>query len=226
MGDAMSDTIAFDVYGTLIDPLGIAEALVGAVGERAGEAALLWREKQIEYLFRRALMRDYRDFPVCTRQALDYTCERLRLDVSDDDKEMLLSKYLQLPPYPDVQAALREIRNRGCRMYAFSNGAPADLAALLSHAGLDEHLDGIVSVHDVRSFKPDPQVYRHFLETAGSQAGGTWLVSGNPFDVIGAHACGWRTAWLRRDPGAVFDPWDVEPTAIIGAMGELSAALS
>ena len=222
----MSDTIAFDVYGTLIDPLGISAKLAEFVGDRAGEAAQLWRDKQIEYLFRRGLMRDYRDFPTCTRQAFNFTCQRLRLEVADDDRETLLAQYRELPAYADVLDSLREIRARGCRMYAFSNGAPADLAALLSHVGLGELLDGIVSVHDVQSFKPDPRVYRHFLESAGAEAEHTWLVSGNPFDVIGAHACGWQTAWLQRDPEAVFDPWGIEPTINIRELRELCAALS
>jgi 2-haloacid dehalogenase len=97
-----------------------------------------------------------------------------------------------------------------------------DLAYLLAHAGLDAALDGIVSVHDMQSFKPDPAVYRHFLKEAGARVEETWLVSGNPFDVIGAHMAGWRTAWVKRDPTAVFDPWDIEPDAIITDISELA----
>ncbi len=218
-------TIAFDVYGTLINPLGIATKLADVVGDDAPQVAQLWRDKQIEYLFRRGLMDDYEDFPVCTRQAFEYTCERLQLAVSDADKEMLMAQYRQLPAYSDVPAALWKIHAAGCRMYAFSNGSPDDLRALLAHAGLDSVLDGIVSVHEVRSFKPDPRVYRHFLETTGSTAGQIWLVSGNAFDVIGAHACGWRTAWLKRDPALVFDPWGMQPTVTISEMRDLADCL-
>ena len=218
-------TIAFDVYGTLINPLGIATKLADVVGDDAPQVAQLWRDKQIEYLFRRGLMGDYEDFPVCTRQAFEYTCERLQLTVSDADKEMLMAQYRQLPAYSDVPAALWKIHAAGCRMYAFSNGSPDDLQALLAHAGLDSVLDGIVSVLEVRSFKPDPRVYRHFLETTESTAGQTWLVSGNAFDVIGAHACGWRTAWLKRDPALVFDPWGMQPTVTVSEMRDLADCL-
>ena len=71
-------TLAFDVYGTLIDPLGIAATLQGFIGERAIPFAQAWRDKQLEYLFRRALMRDYRDFPTCTRQSLEFVDTRFR----------------------------------------------------------------------------------------------------------------------------------------------------
>jgi len=221
----MTTTIAFDVYGTLIDPMGIVAKLGELVGDRGAAAARTWRDKQIEYLFRRGLMGRYEDFTVCTRQALDYTCRLMQLEIPDPGREVLMAQYRQLPAYPDVTEALGQIRAPGCRMYAFSNGEPNELAALMRHAGLDADLDGIVSVHDVQSFKPDPRVYRHFLDATKSAAEHTWLVSGNPFDVLGAAACGWKTAWLRRDPAATFDPWGVEPTLAVGRLGELASRL-
>ncbi len=218
----MTTTLAFDVYGTLIDPFGISEALQAIAGEETPAFAQMWRDKQIEYLFRRGLGRDYRPFSVCTRQALDYTALRLQVDLSAGDKRELLARYRELPAYEEVAGALRKLKDAGCRNYAFSNGEPDDLACLLAHAGLDAVLEGIVSVHDVQSFKPDPAVYRHFLEQTGATKRETWLVSGNPFDVIGAHMAGWRTAWVKRDPTAVFDPWDIEPKAVIADINELA----
>ncbi len=110
-------------------------------------------------------------------------------------------------------------------MYAFSNGQPDDLETLLAHAGLSRHLDGIVSVHAVRSYKPDPAVYQHFLDITAAESAETWLVSGNAFDVLGAQAAGWNAAWVKRDPAAVFDPWDVEPSITVADLGELADAL-
>ncbi len=51
----MRQTLAFDVYGTLIDTQGIAATLKGWMGERATVLARAWREKQLEYTFRRGL---------------------------------------------------------------------------------------------------------------------------------------------------------------------------
>jgi len=196
------------------------------VGEKTAEFAQLWRDKQIEYLFRRALGRDYRPFSVCTSQALDYTAMQLQVDVSASDKQELLAKYRELPAYAEVPEALRDLKDAGCRNYAFSNGEPDDLAYLLAHAGLDDALDGIVSVHDVQSFKPDPAVYSHFLQETGATKEQTWLVSGNPFDVIGAHMAGWRTAWVKRNPGAVFDPWEIDPDATVADTSDLVSAIA
>ena len=63
----MKTTLAFDVYGTLIDTRGVLETLEKWLD--TGDAlsvSKLWREKQLEYSFRRGLMRDYVDFSVCT----------------------------------------------------------------------------------------------------------------------------------------------------------------
>ncbi len=221
----MPATLAFDVYGTLIDPIGITAKLREVLGNDAPRFAQIWRDKQVEYLFRRALMRKYRDFPACTRAALDYTDSVLQTGLSAEACNELMASYRRLPAYADVLSAVQALRSHAYPMFAFSNGHPDDLVDLLRHAGLYDLLDGIVSVHAVRSFKPDPAVYAHFLEKTGADAATTWLVSGNPFDVIGAAACGWQSAWIRRDPAAIFDPWGIEPTVTVPDLGGLLDAI-
>lgn len=221
----MSMTLAFDVYGTLIDPLGISEALEESLGDGAARFAAAWREKQIEYLFRRGLGGDYEPFGICTAQAFDHTCLQLKEKFAPGVRNRILGKYTELPAYAGTTDALQQLRHAGFRCFAFSNGEPGDLETLLTNAGLRDSLEGIVSVHTTRSYKPDPDVYAHFLQAAQSAASGTWLVSGNPFDIIGAHNAGWNTAWLQRDPAQVFDPWGVTPHATISALAELEEVL-
>jgi 2-haloacid dehalogenase len=218
----MTFTLAFDVYGTLIDPLDVSRKLGDYVGEHAAAFARTWRDKQIEYLFRRALMGDYRNFSTCTRQALEYTDQSMQTHLHDAVKDALMEKYRVLPAYAGVTEALQQLRSKECRMYAFSNGQPDDLEHLLETARLTEYLDDIISVDKVQSYKPDPAVYRHFLASTDSMPENTWLVSGNPFDVIGAIGAGWNAAWLKRNRMAVFDPWGVEPTATITDLAELT----
>ena len=217
----MSTTLAFDVYGTLIDPFGIAQSLQDMAGDKTPALTQLWRDKQIEYLFRRALGRDYQPFSVCTSQALDYAATQLQVELLAGHREKLLDKYRELPAYAEVLQALCKLKDAGCRNFAFSNGEPDDLAYILAHAGLDASLEGFISVHDVQSFKPDPAVYEYFLEQTGATQDETWLVSGNPFDVIGAHTAGWRTVWVKRDPASQFDPWGIEPDVIVTDTSEL-----
>ena len=97
----------------------------------------------------------------------------------------------------------------------------AVLAVVGIHAGIGALLAGVVSVHEVESFKPDPKVYHHFNDRTGSKPDKTWLVSSNPFDVIGARAVGWNAAWVRRTPAAVFDPWEYQPSVTVPTLAAL-----
>jgi 2-haloacid dehalogenase len=222
----MTHTLAFDVYGTLVDTAGVSTALAAHTGERAAEFARLWREKQLEYSFRRGLMRRYgAGFAQCTSEALAYACESVGIALDDEERAGLLATYRHLPAFPEVGRALAALAARGHRVHAFSNGRPEDLDALLGYAGLREAFATVVSVDPVRSFKPDPAVYAHFLACTGAAAEETWLVSSNPFDVIGAAAAGWRTAWVQRSPARRFDPWGVTPTLTVPALDALPDAL-
>ena len=222
----MAITLAFDVYGTLIDTHGVVAKLDELVGERAREFSSTWRDKQLEYSFRRGLMQNYENFAVCTRDALDFTCARFAVDITPGQKQALLDIYRELPAFDDVPEALSELSARGCNLHAFSNGSKEAVETLLSAAGIRDRFLGVVSCDDVRSFKPNPAVYAYFLRKAQATAGDAWLISGNPFDVIGAISAGMRAAWVQRSADAVFDPWGFEPTITVTSLAELADAVS
>ena len=62
----MSTTLGFDVYGTLIDTQGALSSLENMIPDKAKNFSQTWREKQLEYSFRRGLMQNYANFGVCT----------------------------------------------------------------------------------------------------------------------------------------------------------------
>jgi 2-haloacid dehalogenase len=159
-------------------------------------------------------MRAYADFTTCTRQALEFSCATEGVPLSPSQAEALLEAYLHLPAYPEVGNALDAVRVSGARVLAFSNGTEAVVRTVLSHAGLLDRFDEIVSVDPLRTFKPDPAVYAELLRCGGSPPGRTWLVSANSWDVIGAKHAGLKAAWVARSDGAVFDPWEYEPDAV------------
>ena len=221
----MTITIGFDVYGTLIDTAGVTEALGQFAGERAVQFSNLWREKQLEYSFRRALMQNYVHFGFCTRYALEYTCAAFDVDISAPDKEALLAGYKVLPAFADAATSLPLLKDEGHRLFAFSNGKPEDVASLLDNSGISSCFEDVVSTDEIKSFKPNPAVYAHFLRRTGATGKEAWLISGNPFDVIGAVSAGMRAAWVRRSPQTIFDPWEIEPTLTIGSLSELAEGI-
>jgi 2-haloacid dehalogenase len=213
--------LGFDVYGTLVDPLALAEPLRALVGEQAIPFAGLWRTKQLEYSFRRGLMRRYVDFDVCTRQALRYTQQALCCELPESDQARLIDAYLRLPVFPEVVTSLAALKVQGHQLVAFTNGVEASIRALLANAGVLPYLEDVISVDDLRTFKPDPEVYAYLARRTSRTPSVTWLISSNAWDVIGAKAAGLRAAWVKRQPDAVFDPWDVEPDVVVSRLDQL-----
>ncbi|GAB3485976.1 haloacid dehalogenase type II [Azotobacter salinestris] len=221
----MINVVAFDIYGTLIDTQAVLGKLTGVMGEQAPSVARTWRQKQLEYSFRRGLMRDYCDFSVCTRDALLFSCRENGVAISPADVEQLMQAYAELEAFPDVHAGLQALAESGLRLNAFSNGSHEAVERLLQRAGIRDAFADVVSVEAVRSFKPAPEVYAHLVAVCGVPAERICLVSGNPFDVLGAAHAGLRTAWLRRDPGTQFDPWGVEPDITLESLDGLASRL-
>ncbi|MEX1201111.1 MAG: haloacid dehalogenase type II [Methylophaga sp.] len=219
----MSKIIAFDVYGTLIDTAGVKAVLQKVIGDKAEAFSQTWRSKQLEYAFRRGLMQRYEDFAVCTRNALDYCCLLHQENLSDVQKQALLDSYSQLPAFNDVAVGLSRLKAEDHQLFAFSNGSKQAVEALLFNAGIRSFFKDIVSTDGVKSFKPNPEVYRYFLRSVGASERNAWLVSSNSFDVIGAVSAGMNAAWLKRNTTDIFDPWDFEPTITIASMAELAS---
>jgi 2-haloacid dehalogenase len=218
--------LAFDVYGTLIDPFRMEDHLRAIFGGRAKEATELWRSKQLEYSFRRALMKKYENFDVCTAQALAFVSKQLDVSLEEETLRNLLEQYRRLPAYPDVPQTLEQLEARGFKIVACSNGTEDAVRGLLERAGILARFNGIVSVDSIRTFKPDPAVYEYLADQVHAKREMVCLISSNPFDVIGANACGLRTAWVQRDPKKVFDPWEFEPDIIVTGLEQLSGKLN
>ncbi len=221
----MAEALGFDIYGTLVDPLDMDEHLGEMVGEEAARFSALWREKQIEYTWRRGLMREYADFGVCTRQALDFAALSFGLELSGEQRERLVEEYQNLRPFPDVLPGLGRLRSEGHTLVAFSNGVERTARELLRRGGVLDHLEDVVSVDDRGTFKPDPEVYRHLARRLGRPVEETWLVSSNGWDVIGAKSAGLRAAWVRRNPETIYDPWGIEPDLVAEDLEQLAGRL-
>ncbi|MDH3219083.1 MAG: haloacid dehalogenase type II [Gammaproteobacteria bacterium] len=222
----MSIVLAFDIYGTLIDPHGVVTELQRHVGDRAAEFSRVWRDKQLEYTWRRGLMDRYQDFGVCTLQALDYADLLLQTHLDESARASLMQSYRTLPAYADVPAALESLRSAGHRLFAFSNGTAEMVGAVLEHARIRDFFEHIISVDELQTFKPSPEVYRRVIDIADTESGNCWLVSSNGFDVIGAVSAGMKAAWLKRFDGVIFDPWGIDPTLVVQSLDELAQKLS
>ena len=220
------EVLAFDLYGTLVDPIAIAGELGQALGDSDGrEAARLWRLKQLEYSFRLTAMNQYEDFRWVTARALDFALASLGTRLPDGQAEQLIELYDHLRPFPDAVPALRALTGLGYELAVFSNGTPAMIGSCLDNSGLGGFFGQRISVDEVRVFKPSPVVYRHAAGRLSRTAGQVRLVTSNAFDCVGASAAGMRTAWVNRS-AVPFDTIGAQPDITVPALDRLPAALA
>ena len=58
--------------------------------------------------------------------------------------------------------------------------------------------DATISVDDVSSFKPSPQVYRYAARVLQAEPAELMMISAHSFDAVGARASGYRAAYVNR----------------------------
>src|SRR3569833_2582518 len=133
------NAVVFDAYGTLYDIQAVAEITEDAFPGYGDIITQVWRIKQLEYTWLRALMRRYQDFAAVTRDSLAYTLRILGLEYETDAFERVIAKYLHLDLYPDATAALTALKPR--KLAILSNGSPDMLNSLVRNSCLDRLLD-------------------------------------------------------------------------------------
>ena len=185
----------FDAYGTLFDVHSVVEA-GRALTTDPMALSLAWRQKQLEYTWLRSLMGRYEDFWSVTEDALRWAIARLGLTAGEVDVRRLMDAYLSLACFSEVPSALESLAGRPRAI--LSNGAPKMLAAAVASSGLAKHLDHVLSVDAVKTYKPSPQVYAMGPQTLGIEAGALLFVSSNAWDVAGAKSFGYQVAWCNR----------------------------
>ena len=207
----------FDAYGTLFDVHSVVEAGRVITGDPVA-LSTMWRQKQLEYTWLRALMGTYADFWVVTEAALRYTIGRLGLTASEAQVRQLMEAYLSLACFPEVKAALARLAGRPRAV--LSNGAPSMLAAAVTASGLTALLEHVISVDRVKTYKPSPLVYALGPETLGVSAGELLFVSSNGWDVAGAKAFGYQVVWCNRT-GAPEEELGVRPDLVIDSLEKI-----
>ena len=209
----------FDAYGTLFDPFSVqgkAERIFPGRGEALSR---LWRSRQLEYTWLRALMNHYVDFWQITREALVYASRSLGLCCEATQQEELLQEYLHLEIYPDVMVGLEALRSQ--RLAILSNGSPRMIEAVVENAGLGQAFSFLLSVDTVKTYKPSPTVYQMAVEALRLKKREIGFISSNYWDAAGAAAFGFPAFWLNRSKSTP-DELGIAPEATIMGLRELA----
>jgi 2-haloacid dehalogenase len=150
-----------------------------------------------------------------------------------------MKAYDSLGTFPDVPPGLKSLAtDPNVEAYVFSNGTDAMVSAsvhkspaLSSHASV---FKGLITVQEIGVYKPDLKGYSHLAEKVGKgtskeEMQSMWLVSGNPFDIVGARNAGMQAAWIDRAGGGWNDRLGMlasgGPTVVVKGVEEAVEAI-
>ena len=193
--------VLFDAYGTLFDVYSVgllAEKLFPTHGQAL---SVMWRDKQLEYTRLVTTSNNgahYQPFWVLTRASLQYSCQRLGLDLHAEAEEQLMNQYSQLRAFPENRDVLQALKDKGIVTGILSNADPAMLDIAVKAAGLEGLLDHVISVDGIRQYKTHPDAYALGEKATGLNAGQIGFVSCNSWDALAATWYGYRTLWVNR----------------------------
>jgi 2-haloacid dehalogenase len=187
----------FDAYGTVFDFASAAARCRDVLGDKAAALTALWRDKQLQYSWLRALQGRHADFWQVTGDALAFALETL--GIGDPAlRTRLMDLYLTLDTFPEVPEVLRQLKHAGFNTAILSNGSPKMLDAVVRGAKLEGLLDAVLSVEEAGVYKPHPKVYQLAIDRLGIPANAMVFLSSNAWDAYAASAFGMRVAWCNR----------------------------
>ncbi len=187
----------FDAYGTLFDVHSAAGRLKGEIGPNADKLSQIWRDKQLQYTWIRALTGRHSDFESVTAAGLDFAIAAVG-GIPGGVRQKLLDAYMSLDAYPEVREVLTGLKNAGARLAILSNGTPKMLEAAVQSSQIGDLLDANISIERAGIYKPSGKVYKLGVDEFGFPAAQMSFQSSNRWDISGAHVFGYRTVWINR----------------------------
>ena len=214
--------IIFDAYGTLFDVNSAAEKCKNKIGEKWEPFANYWRTTQLEYTWLRSLMGRHQDFWKVTEQSLDKSMKVFQIDTSMKDE--LLHLYKVLSTFPEVKETLKKLKEKNYKLAILSNGTPALLRELVSSNNLESIFDDVLSIEEVKIYKPHPNVYNIPIKKYQIEKNQFAYLSSNTWDVSAAGNFGFNAVWVNRNKN-IFDNLDYQPITEINNLSDLNNLL-
>ena len=210
--------IIFDAYGTLFDVNSAAEKCKNKIGDKWEPFSNYWRTIQLEYTWLRSLMKRHKDFWKITEDSLDKSMEVFKIDFSIRNE--LLDLYRVLSTFSEVNDVLKKLKEKKYKLAILSNGTPSLLNELVSSNNLENIFDDVLSIEEVKTYKPHPNVYNIPIKRYQINKNNVAYLSANTWDVSAAGNYGFNAVWVNRN-NSVFDNLDYIPQHEIKHLGEL-----
>jgi 2-haloacid dehalogenase len=184
----------FDCYGTLIDWMGGIRDTLSDLWPEHDTELLLGAYHEIEPEVQRGRSIAYRQ--VLT-EALEKLARREGLQLDEDERAALADSLPSWPPFPEVPAALTELRERGWRIGILSNTDPEYLEASFERIGVPTDLR--ITAAEAGSYKPAHGHWERFFEQTGVDRARHVHIGASIFhDLRPAAELGLTAVWINR----------------------------
>lgn len=226
MPGARPDWLTFDCYGTLIQwDEGLLKAVETMLSRQSGwrvDAATLIRVYDShEHALEQA--RPHRSFREVAGEGLRLAMEELGLFSAPSDIDVLTSSISKMPPFPEVVAALGELKALGFRLCVISNTDDDIIAGNIAQLGA--HIDQVVTAEQAQAYKPSARIFEHSHRALGVSRDEVVHICASPhLDLAAARDIGFRAIWIDRGTGRNPLP-DYTPDAVFPDLGKVPGYL-
>jgi 2-haloacid dehalogenase len=194
--------LVFDVNETLLDLDALGPHFERMFGDRG--ALREWFAQLILYSEAITLSGDYAPFGELGGAVLNMLAVSRGARIGEDDLQALKEAIATMPPHPEVPGALGRLREAGFRLFTLTNNPKATCARQLERAGVTRLFERQFSVDDgVHRYKPAREVYRAVEASLEASPSDLCLIACHTWDILGAAAAGWNTAFIARPGNAV-----------------------
>ena len=215
----------FDAYGTLLDINSPVKNFLKAnknnkLLKKWDTLCNVWREKQISYTWLLNITNSYYDFFTITKNSLNYALNYVDINLDEKTYRQLLNFYLNINPYSEVENVLNELKSFNYYNVILTNGNYFMIEQAIKNAKLESLIDNIISVEEIRLFKPDPRVYKFACEKLDCSSKDILFFSSNSWDIYGALNYGFDSVWINRTSFPI-ENLPLKPEKIITNLNEI-----
>ena len=188
--------IVFDVNETLLDLETMEPTFERIFGDKS--AMRLWFADLILYSAALTVTGYYVPFTDIGSAVMKMLADTRGIKIDDKDKKELTEKFSTMPPYPEVPAALRKLRDAGFRLFTLTDNLLEIQTRQLEHGGIADLFERRFSADGAKHHKPSREAYAYAQKELGAEPSQLCLVACHTWDTLGAVAAGWGAALIKR----------------------------
>jgi 2-haloacid dehalogenase len=195
--------VVFDVNETLLDLQTMQPTFERIFGEKS--AMRLWFANLILYSAALTVAGCYVPFTDIGSAVMTMMAKTRGLKIDDADRQELTEKFSTMPPHPDVEPALRKLRDAGFRLFTLTDNLLEVQTRQLERGGIAGLFERRFSADGVKHHKPSRQAYAYIERELGVEPSRLCLIACHTWDTLGAAAAGWQAALIKRLGNDVLD---------------------